>query len=76
MRAISHENASSIDSWISQARQLHADIESSKGQADEILKLGAEDQVDIAHLPSPFLIPSIQPQAHALTEVERLLRKL
>jgi centromere/kinetochore protein ZW10 len=48
IRAISRENAIEVDSWIMQARQLHADIEASKTQADEILRLDAEEKVPTA----------------------------
>jgi hypothetical protein len=70
VRAVSHENAASIDSWISQARQLHADIETSKKQADEILKLDAEGKV------SSSPPTAIRQKGRVLTEIERLLQKL
>lgn len=73
MRAISNENASSIDSWISQARQLHADIEASKGQADEILKLDAEEQVSASSLSHP---PHSNPGARADGGREALVEAL
>ncbi|KAF8545380.1 Centromere/kinetochore Zw10-domain-containing protein [Trichophaea hybrida] len=65
VRAVSHKNAASIDSWISQARQLHADIETSKKQADEILKLDAEakaltEALNDASAKQRFLIAEIK----------------
>ncbi|KAI5857585.1 Centromere/kinetochore Zw10-domain-containing protein [Tricharina praecox] len=44
VRTISRDNATSIDSWITQARQLHLDVEASKAQADQILKLDEEEK--------------------------------
>ncbi|KAI5793186.1 Centromere/kinetochore Zw10-domain-containing protein [Geopyxis carbonaria] len=47
VRLVSRQNATEVDSWITQARQLHADIEAAKSQADEILKL-ADDEKALA----------------------------
>ncbi|PWW73850.1 hypothetical protein C7212DRAFT_366119 [Tuber magnatum] len=44
VRAVSRENGPEVDSWISQARRLHKDIESSKMKADEIIQLAEQER--------------------------------
>ncbi|KAG0638182.1 hypothetical protein HOY80DRAFT_968902 [Tuber brumale] len=44
VRTVSRESGPEIDSWISQARRLHKDIESSKTKADEIIQLAEQEK--------------------------------
>jgi centromere/kinetochore protein ZW10 len=65
IRTISREHAVEVDSWIIQARQLHADIEASKTQADKILRLDAEERalaqdLNDAQTKQRFLIDEIR----------------
>ncbi|CAZ82412.1 unnamed protein product [Tuber melanosporum] len=44
VRTVSRESGPEVDSWISQARGLHKDIESSKTKADEIVQLAEQEK--------------------------------
>ncbi|RPB04073.1 hypothetical protein L873DRAFT_1729843 [Choiromyces venosus 120613-1] len=73
VRTVSRENGPEVDSWISQARRLHKDIESSKMKADEIMQLAEQEkrldlELEDATTQARLLVSEIQFN-EALTEI-------